>query len=148
MSNPSISSIFTNYFHQCSPAPLQITFATLAIRNHQNGQFLNQVERRQSRIVLQKMSSGRLAKINVLDNMVFRFSFQFRLFGAGNFHDMEMLSLPRPLDSGMFGVDKEKLWLSFRIDAPDPSLRVQVVHTYQNICKLEAFSEPLCGQTF
>jgi len=41
------------------------------------------------------------------------------------------------LDRGRLCLDEEKLVLSFRIDAPDPSLRVEVTHTYQGICNLE-----------
>jgi len=147
MPSPSISSTFINHLHQSSPAPLQITFTTLKIHNYQNGQFLNQVERQHSRIVLQKMSCGHMAKINVLDNMVFRFSFQFRLPLAAQCHNLEMFSLPRPLDRGRLCVDTEKLELSFRIDAPDPSLRVEVVQLYEDICKLEELCAPLCRQT-
>lgn len=147
MPNPNPLQTITNHLHQSSPAPLQITFATLKIRNHQNRQFLNQVERRQSRIILQKMPFGHMAKINVPDNMVFRFSFQFRItYAATEFHNLEMRSLPRPLDRGRLRVDNEKLVLSFRIDAPDPSLRVEVVQVYQDICKLEEFSAGMCGQ--
>jgi len=143
-----ISYTFTDFLHQSSHTPLCITFAALEIINHQNGQFLNQVERRQSRIVLQKMPCGRMAKINVLDNMVFRFSFQFRIpDAAAEFHNLKMLSLPRPLDHGKLYVDKEKLRLSFRIDAPDPLLRVEITHVYQSILSLEQFCTPLCGQT-
>nr|WP_288931475.1 hypothetical protein [uncultured Allomuricauda sp.] len=147
MPNPSIASTFTNHLHQTSIASLQITFATLKIRNQQNGQFLNQMQRQQSRIILQKMPCHNVAEITVVDNMVFRFSFQFRIPNtAAEFHNLEMLSLPRPLDRGRLCVDKEKLWLSFRIDAPDPSLCVEVTHVYQGICKLEQFCTPLCGK--
>ena len=142
-----ISYTFTDFLHQSSHTPLCITFATLEITNHQNGQFLNQVERRQSRIVLQKMPCGRMAKINVLDNLVFCFSFQFLMPNAGKFHDGKMLCLPRPLDYGRLYVDKEKMVLSFRIDAPDPLLRVEITHVYQSILSLEQFCTPLCGQT-
>ena len=147
MPNLPISYTFTDFLHQSSHTPLCITFATLEITNHQNGQFLNQVERRKSRIVLQKMPCGRMAKINVLDNMVFRFSFQFRLPLAAKCHNLEMRSLPRPLDRGRLSVDNEKLVLSFRIDAPDPLLRVEITHVYQSILSLEQFCTPLCGQT-
>lgn len=145
--NPNPVQTISDFLHQSSPTPLQITFATLEITNHQNGQFLNRVQREQSRIVLQKMPCGRMAKINVLDNMVFRFSFQFRLPLAAKCHNLEMRSLPRPLDRGRLSVDNEKLVLSFRIDAPDPSLCVEVTQVYKDICKLEEFSAPLCGQT-
>ncbi|WP_421813025.1 hypothetical protein [Flagellimonas sp.] len=142
-----ISYTFTDFLHQSSHTPLCITFATLEITNHQNGQFLNRVQWPQSRIILQKMPQTGLAEMTVPDNLVFCFYFRFHIPNAGEFHHGEMLSLPRPLDHGKLYVDKEKLRLSFRIDAPDPSLRVEVTHVYQAICKLEVFSAPLCGQT-
>lgn len=142
-----ISTTFTDYLHQTSPAPLQITFATLTIRNHQNGQFLNRVQRPQSCIILQKLPQTGLAEITVLDNLVFSFSFQFHIPGTKEFHNIEMLSLPRPLDRGRLFVDKEKLVLSFRIDAPDPSLRVEVTHTYQGVCDLKELCAPVSGQS-
>jgi hypothetical protein len=135
--NPIPIKIITDFLHQSSPAPLEITFATLEIRNHQNRQFLNQVQKLQSRIILNKMPSNNLIEIRVLDNLVFSFSFQFQIPGAEEFQDIKMLSLPRPLDHGRLCVDHEKLLLSFRIDAPDPSLRVEVTHVYQVICNLE-----------
>lgn len=145
LKNPHPNPVQTirDYLHQSSPTPLQITFATLKIRNHQNGQLLNQVQRPQSRVILQKTPCSDIAEITVVDNMVFRFSFQFRLPRAAESHDIEMRSLPRPLDCGRLCMDKEKMVLSFRIDAPDPSLRVEVVQIYRDICKLEAFSAPL-----
>ncbi|MBA4744876.1 MAG: hypothetical protein H2058_06435 [Muricauda sp.] len=142
-----ISSTFTNFLHQNSHAPLHITFAALEIINHQNGQSLNRVQRPQSRIFLQKMPQTGLAKMTVPDNLVFCFSFQFHIPNAGEFHHGEMLCLPRPLDCGRLFVDDEKLLLSFRIDAPDPTLRVEVTHVYQGILRLEHFCTPLCGQT-
>ncbi|WP_421824152.1 hypothetical protein [Flagellimonas oceanensis] len=51
---------------------------------------------------------------------MFSFSFQFRLSRVGECHDMEMLSLPRPLDRGGLYLDEEKLQQSFRIDALGP----------------------------
>jgi len=137
MPSLSISSTFTNLLHQSSPAPLQITFASLEICHYQNGQFLNHLHRPQSRIILQKMPCKDMAELRVLDNLVFSFSFQLRLPGAGECHDMKMLSPPRPLDRGRLYLDEEKLQLSFRIDAPDPSLRVEIAHLYQGICHLE-----------
>ncbi len=139
-----ISSTFTNFLHQNSPTPLQITFATLNICNHQNRQLLHCVQRPQSRIILQKMPQKGLVEITVLDNLVFSFSFQFQIPNAQKFHDVEMLALPRPLDQGRLYIDEEKLQLSFRIDAPDPTLRVEVTHVYQGILKLEHFCTRLC----
>ncbi|MBW8242148.1 hypothetical protein K1F50_05010 [Muricauda oceani] len=143
MPSHPISSTLTNHLHQTSPAPLQITFATLAIHNSQNGQFLNHVHRPHSRIVLKKMPCQSLAELTVPDNLVFSFSFQFRIPKTQKFHHVEMLSLPRPLDHGKLFIDEEKLVLSFRIDAPDPSLRVEVTHTYLGICDLKELCAPV-----
>ena len=145
--NPSLIQTIENFLHQNSPAQLQITFASLKIRNHQNGQLLHQVQRRQSRIILRKLPQKGLAELTLLDNLVFSFSFQFQIPKAQKFHDVEMLSLPRPLDQGRLCVDEEKLQLSFRIDAPNPTLRVRVTHVYQGILKLEHPCTPLCRPT-
>ncbi len=141
-----ISSTFTNFLHQSPHTQLQITFASLEICNHQNGQLLHRVQRPQSRIILHKLPQKQLAGLTVLDNLVFSFSFQFRIPGTGRPFDMEMLALPRPLDQGRLYLDEEKLQLSFRIDAPDPTLRVRVTQVYQGILKLERHCTPLCGQ--
>lgn len=139
---PSISSTITNYLHQSSPTPLQITFASLEICSHQNGQLLRKVQRQQSHIILQQTRQKGLAEITVLDNLVFSFSFRFRLPSAPTPHEVAMRSLPRPLDQGRLCMDDEKLRLSFRIDAPDPTLRVEVTHVYQGILGLDRHCAP------
>ncbi len=101
---------------------------------------VQKVQRPQSRIVLRKLSQG-LAEITVVDNLVFRFSFQCRMPTTTEFNNLEMLYLPRPLAQGRMYLDDEKLQLSFRIDAPDPSLRVQVTQVYHRICHVERMSE-------
>lgn len=146
MSTSPIQTI-SNFLHQTSPAPLQITFATLEIHNSQNGQFLNYVRRPQSRIILKKIPCSDVAELTVLDNLVFRFSFQFRMPQTKEFDTIEMLSLPRPLDHGKLLIDEEKIMLSFRIDAPEPSLRVEVTHTYQGIYDLKELSPLLSGKS-
>ena len=139
---PSISSTITNFLHQSSPAPLQITFASLEICSHQNGALLHRVQRQQSRIILQQTPQKGLAEITVLDNLVFSFSFQFQMPSAPTYHEVDMLSLPRPLDQGRLSMDEEKLQLSFRIDAPDPTLRLEVTHVYQGILGLDRHCVP------
>lgn len=144
MLNSPIQTI-TNFLHQSSLAPLQITFATLEICSQQNGALLHSVQRQQSRILLQQTPQKGLAEITALDNLVFSFSFQFQLPKAPNFHEVDMRCLPRPLDQGKLYLDDEKLQLSFRIDAPDPSLRVQVTQVYRGILHLEHRQPTLCG---
>lgn len=139
---PSISSTITNYLHQSPHIQLQITFASLEICSHQNGQLLRKVQRQQSRIILQQTPQKGLAEITVLDNLVFSFSFRFQLPSVPTCHEVEMLSLPRPLDQGRLSMDEEKLQLSFRIDAPDPTLRLEVTHVYQGILGLDRHCVP------
>ena len=137
MPTTPILSTFTDFLHQSSPASLQITFANLTICHHQNGQFLNQVQRQYGHITLHKTLHQGVAELTVLDNLVFSFSFKFQMPNTEKIHDVEMLSLPRPLSHGKLYVDEEKLVLSFRIEAPDPSLCVAVTHVYKGICTLE-----------
>ncbi|MFD2099735.1 hypothetical protein [Flagellimonas iocasae] len=143
--NPNPIQTITNFLHQSSQTQLQITFASLEICNHQNGQLLHCVQRPQSRLILQKMPKKGLAKMTLLDNLVFSFSFQFQIAKTQKFHEVKMLALPRPLDQGRLFVDEERLQLSFQIDSPDPTLRVEVTHLYQGILKLERHCTPLCA---
>ncbi len=133
-----VLSTFTDFLHQSSHAPLHITFANLTICHHQNGRYLNQVQRQHGHIMLHKTLYQGIAELTVLDNLVFSFSFKFHMPNTEKIHDVEMLSLPRPLSHGKLYLDEEKLVLSFTIDAPDPSLCVAVTHVYQSICKLES----------
>ncbi|MEO2050782.1 MAG: hypothetical protein ABGX00_03385 [Allomuricauda sp.] len=144
MPTPSIVSTITDFLHHPSQDPLQITFAHLEICNQQHGQWHKKMQRPQSRILLRKLSQE-LAEITVVDNLVFRFSFQFHMPSTGEFHNLEMLCLPRPLAQGRMYMDDEKLQLSFRIDAPDPALHVQVTQVYHRICHMERLSKPLSG---
>ena len=144
--NPSPLQTVKDFLHHPSQDQLQITFAHLEICNQQQGQWYKKVQRHQSRILLRKLPQG-LAEITVVDNLVFRFSFQFRIPGTEACSNLEMLYLPRPLDQGRMYMDDEKLQLSFRIDTPDPSLRVQVTQVYQGILGLQRTFTPLYRST-
>lgn len=144
---PSPLKTVKDFLHHPSQDPLQITFAYLDIHNQQQGQWCKKVQRPQSRILLRKLPQNGLAEITVVDNLVFRFSFQFRIPDTEACSNLEMLSLPRPLDQGRMYMDDEKLQLSFRIDAPDPSLRVQVTQVYQGILDLQRTFTPLYHST-
>ncbi|WP_431162605.1 hypothetical protein [Flagellimonas beolgyonensis] len=148
MPTPSIVSTITDFLHHHSQDPLQITFAHLEICNQQHGQWCKKVHRPQSRILLRKLPQNRLAEITVVDNLVFRFSFQCRIPDTESYSNLELLCLPRPLDQGRLFLDDEKLQLSFRIDAPDPALRVQVTQVYHRICHVERLSEFNFGGNF
>ena len=144
MPTPTIASALTHFLHHSTHTQLQITFASLNICNSQHGKLLQRLPSRQGRIGFQKLSP-QLLQLDIMDSLVFRFSLQCPISQTTNLNDMGPLSLPRPLDQGSLYVDEEKLVLSFRIDAPDPLLRIQVTHTYQGIYHLEKFCTPFCG---
>ncbi|GLU43647.1 hypothetical protein [Allomuricauda sp. NBRC 101325] len=143
MPTPSILSIFSNYLQQDPKTSLQISFASLNILNYKGRQYLNQVQKHKSRIILLKLPHKHLAEITVLDNPVFSFSFQFLVPNNTEFHSGKMRSLPRPLNNGRYFMDEEKLVLTYTIDAPDPLLRVEVTHVYTGILGVEQFHTPL-----
>ncbi|WP_421806435.1 hypothetical protein [Flagellimonas sp.] len=142
--NANLIQTLTHFLHHSTHTQLQITFASLNICNSQQGKLLHHLPSRQGRIGFQKLSP-QLLQLDIMDSLVFRFSLQCLITQTTNLNDMGPLSLPRPLDQGSLYVDEEKLVLSFRIDAPDPQLRIQVTHTYQGIYHLEKFCTPLCG---
>jgi hypothetical protein len=146
MPSSTIAYALTHFLHNRTHTQLQITFARLDICNSQNGRVLQRLPSRQGRIGFQKLSPH-LLQLDIMDSLVFRFSVQYPIPQPVNLNKMEPLSLPRPLDQGSLHVNEEKLVLSFRIDAPDPSLRIQVTHTYQGIYRLEEYCTPLCGQS-
>ncbi len=138
--NPSPLQTVKDFLHLNTHGSQQITFAHLEIHNQQHGQWCKKVQRPQSRLILRTLPQG-LAEITVMDNLVFRFSFQFRIPDTQTCSNLEMLCLPRPLGQGRMYMDDEKLQLNFRIDAPDPALRVQVTQVYHRICRMERLSE-------
>jgi hypothetical protein len=142
--NTNLIQTLTHFLHHSTHKQLQITFASLNICNSQQGMLLHHLPSRQGRIGFQKLSP-QLLQLDIMDSLVFRFSLQCHISQPTNLNDMGPLSLPRPLDQGSMQVDEEKLVLSFRIDAPDPQLRIQVTHTYQGIYRLEKLCTPLCG---
>ncbi len=144
--NPNPLQAITDFLHHSTHTQLQITFTSLNICNSQQDKLLHRLPSRQGRIGFQKLSP-QLFQLDIMDSLVFRFSIQCPIPQPVNLNTMGPLSLPRPLDQGSLHVNEEKLVLSFRIDAPDPLLRIQVTHTYQGIYRLEEYCTPLCGQS-
>ena len=58
---------------------LQITFDSLEITNYRNGIFYNQQEKHQPLVHVQKTQNGPVVKIELVDNPIFRFSFQITI---------------------------------------------------------------------
>ena len=123
-----------NAFLECRKSKtLEITFAQLKIDSYHNGKFLMPVHKSNSRITLYRLQNNNFAKMKVLDNLVFPFSFWFEKPATDLAYKNKMLQLPRPLAQGSLEIYAEKLVLHFTIEAPSKNLQVRVRHRYVNI---------------
>ncbi|WP_420322114.1 hypothetical protein [Flagellimonas sp.] len=126
-----------NFLEKETTNTLEITFANLEIETYQNDKFLRQLHKSNCRIIIRKLKTSSLAKMDVVDNIAFRFSFRFATPTSNENYKSEMQQLPRPLAQGILEMDSEKLVLEFAIDAPDKELQVKVRHAYSQILSLE-----------
>ncbi|SNY99692.1 hypothetical protein [Flagellimonas pacifica] len=115
---------------------LKITFRQLEIDTYHSGEFLKRIQKPNDRIIIRKLKTGSLAKMDVVDNIAFRFSFRFATPTSHLFYESEMQQLPRPLAQGSLEMNTEKLVLEFIIDALDKELLVKVRHSYTQILGL------------
>ncbi len=139
MPTPPILPIIKDFLDRGPYSALEITFATHNVHCYHQGNPFNQVQKHQSRILINRARPNGLAEMLVADNLVFSFSFQFKLPDTPAYHSGAMLHLPRPLDQGRLEIGAEKLHLSFRINAPNPDHRVHISQTYKGIQHLEKF---------
>jgi hypothetical protein len=70
--------------------------------------------------------------MEVLDHLVFKFSFWFEPPTSQFPFKSNALGLPRPLARGFLLINAEELDLQFTIEAPDPQLHILVQHCYGN----------------
>ncbi|TAI48030.1 hypothetical protein [Flagellimonas allohymeniacidonis] len=129
MSNNLLQTL-ASFQEETSTAALQLTFGTHQIVNYHNGMLLNRMQRQNSRLVLHKTEPSHLAKMEVVDSLVFQFSFLFEAHALYKYQKGQNICLPRPLVDGRLQIWPQQLELSFRIGAPDPSLCVHILHTY------------------
>ncbi|MGW9686758.1 hypothetical protein [Flagellimonas sp. 2504JD1-5] len=122
-----------NFLERDSANTLEITFALLEIETYQNGKFLRRFHKPNCRIIIRRLKTSSLVKMDVVDNIAFRFSFRFEKPTSYLSYKSDMQQLPRPLAQGILEIEAEKLVLEFAIDAPDKELRVKVRHTYTQI---------------
>ena len=107
-----------------------VVFPTLQIQTFRHGEQLNNLYLAQKRLRFLKTKTANVLRIQVLDNLVFRFSF---VFDSSAFHIQNKVraqKLPRPLDKGWIRIQHNKVQLGFWIDGPDPDLQVYVEQRY------------------
>ncbi|RDY59397.1 hypothetical protein [Flagellimonas nanhaiensis] len=146
--NSSLLGTLTHFLNQSPYTSLELTFAHHTVCHHQNGQFLNRLHKQQSRLLIHKLPNIALAQMVVVDNLLFNFSFSFHRPTNQEQYRGTMLQLPRPLDQGHMEITGTQLVLSFRIDAPDPALSVNITQTYFGSFSLEKFyvPQPVLGE--
>ena len=125
----------TDFLHQSTHKTMELCFLTQEILNFHHGALLNRTLRANRRLVIKKITDASLAKVKVVDNLVFTFSFKFPVPKNLAFYKSEMLCLPRPLSHGHLEIDPstQKFTLNFNIDAPDSALAVGIRHEYKDL---------------
>ena len=107
-----------------------VVFPTLQIQTFRHGEPLHNIYLAEKRLRFLKTKTANVLRIQVLDNLVFRFSF---VFDSSAFHIHNKVcaqKLPRPLDKGWIRIQHNKVQLGFWIDGPDPDLQVYVEQRY------------------
>ncbi|WP_420603220.1 hypothetical protein [Flagellimonas sp.] len=66
-----------NFLEKGSINTMEITFAQLEIDTYHNGEFLKRIQKPNCSIILHRSENNTLAKMDVVDNIAFRFSFRF-----------------------------------------------------------------------
>ena len=141
MSNTNVLGEIKCFLGKSSPKPLEIVFAALEIQTFVKGRLLNTTTKKLGRIRVCMAEQNGIPYMEVLDHLVFRFSFYFPWPEVLHFFESTALDLPRPLVNGLLKIDSEKLQLGFTIDAPDENLIVQVKHSYTNALHLKKIGD-------
>jgi len=132
MPNNNILKKIASFLHRDTPSCLKITFHSLEILTYHNGILLNHTLKQNSKIHIHARKNKCLAQMEVLDHLVFQFSFCFPPPSSLETYQSKQLFLPRPLSNGVLTIDAEKLHLEFTIDAAEENLKVKVEHLYTN----------------
>lgn len=109
---------------------LVIHFPTLQIKTFQHGACLQNVLLKDRRLRFVKTKDPKLLRVQVLDNLVFRFSFVFSIAAFLEGNKICARKLPCPLEKCWIQLHKDAVSLGFWIDGPDPNLRVYVEQMY------------------
>ena len=137
-----------NHFLDSVEAPtLELTFAQLTIQSFHQGQLLNCTVKENAKLRVHLPGPDGLAQMEVLDNLVFHFTFGFIRPTAMRPYHSKMLNLPRPLMDGLLLLDAEQLLLEFTIDTPNKDHNIQIQHRYTSIMKVRQLQigDTTCG---
>lgn len=121
------------FLEQQKAKPLELVFGTLVIKTYVKGGLLHKMVKKEGRLHIFRAEKPGFARMEVLDNLVFRFSLLFPYPDTKNFYENDALELPRPLAEGYLKMAGNTIQLEFTIDARNENERVQVRHFYTNL---------------
>ncbi len=107
-----------------------IHFPHLQIKTFQHNERLQTISLCDRRLRFVKTQPPTMLRVQVMDNLVFRFSFVFSVEALQINKKVCAQKLPRPLEKGWIRIQHNKVQLGFWIDGPDPNLRVYVNQQY------------------
>lgn len=110
--------------------PLELVFGILEIETYVKGELLHKTVKKEGRLHIFGTEKLGFARMEVLDHLVFHFSFLFPYPDTKNFYESTALELPRPLAEGFLKMDANTIQLEFTIDAPNENEKVRVRHFY------------------
>ena len=138
MSNINILGEIKWFLDNPSPKSLEIVFDTLEIQTFTKGMFLHSKIKKAGKIRVHMAEQNGMPQMEVLDHLVFQFSFQFPHPKDLPFFETTALVLPRPLTNGFLRMDSEKIQLEFTIDAPNENSQVHVKHFYMKTIQVRS----------
>ena len=141
MSTPLILPLINHFIENNVQTSLMITFETLEITIYKNELPLHRLTNQNARIFIKKSLSPHLLQMEVMDNLVFNFSFLFTIPNSTENHASKMIQLPKPLNKGNLWVDENNLELEFKLDTPNEDLNLLANHFYKG--NLDAESRDL-----
>ena len=147
MSDTDVLGAIRQFVHQNGSTALELTFSSLEIHSFLNGKLLHVLTKPQGKVRIHPKKQQGLARMDVLDNLVFQFSFNFAVPHAAPVYQSSMLHLPRPLMDGTLKLDSEQLLLEFVIDTPNKDHNIQIQHRYTRIMEIKQLqvSDTTCG---
>jgi len=120
------------FLDQRTSTSLEITFSHLDIHLFNEHKLLNRIVRENAKLRIHAPPSPGIPQMEVLDQLVFQFSFRFGLPTSKFSFESNALGMPRPLARGFLQINTDELDLQFTIEAPDPQLHILVQHCYVN----------------
>ena len=136
MHNTDVLGAIRQFVHQDRSTALELTFSSLEIHSFLNGRLLHVLTKPQGKVRIHPQKQQRLPQMDVLDNLVFQFSFGFAVPNSAPVYQSSMLYLPRPLMDGALKLDSEQLLLEFVIDTPNKDHRIQIQHRYTRMMEV------------